>query len=297
MKPNTAIGFRVPRPSLYSLLTSYSKKNARPKWLCARLRDRRHAPGLAYAVRISFPCRSGDEPAFYSRTWCNFPIPGRMGPHYGLELFAWSALKCSAAGTPRKKAGQSFRRPLAATTGLSSIFAIIGYLYGVPVLLYGSIEYTSMAPAHRLWISWPARFRSCFCRPRSGPDVGADQSLPGGWLAPEASAGSGTRFLPRLERWCIHSRLFFGAMVRLNIRVPGGQPDDVCSWPWVWVLAFVLNRAEGEKATAQEALCAIGKAFCSNRRKWKQLVYLAGGVAHDFNNLLAVINGIQRSAS
>ena len=48
-------------------------------------------------------------------------------------------------------------------TGLGALFAIIGYLYGVPVL-YGSIEYTSMA-LHTGIGFLVALCRSCFAGP------------------------------------------------------------------------------------------------------------------------------------
>lgn len=67
--------------------------------------------------------------------------PGRMAPVTAVNLVAIGlALLCTSA-RPRWGAAAQV---LAIACGLSSLFAIVGYLYGVPVL-YGSIRYTSMA--------------------------------------------------------------------------------------------------------------------------------------------------------
>jgi diguanylate cyclase (GGDEF)-like protein len=67
--------------------------------------------------------------------------PGRMAHVSAANLVViGAALLCLSARPRWRKTSQA----LALTCGLSALLAIVGYLYGVPVL-YGSVNYTSMA--------------------------------------------------------------------------------------------------------------------------------------------------------
>ena len=69
------------------------------------------------------------------------PFPGRMANIAALN-FVLAGISIGLLSWSRRFA--AFSQILALLTGLSALLAIIGYAYGVP-LLYGSVEYTSMA--------------------------------------------------------------------------------------------------------------------------------------------------------
>ena len=100
------------------------------------------------------------------------PYPGRMA-HITAFSFCSAGLSILLLTFSEKRARLS--QVLAVITGLGALFAIIGYLYGVPVL-YGSIEYTSMA-LHTGIGFLVGMFIDLVLPGRSWPDVGAYQPL------------------------------------------------------------------------------------------------------------------------
>ena len=175
MKANTALGFLA--TALTILLLTRKNVTRRSQAAAAVLAMLVFAVGeltlLQYAVGINLRI---DQLLFRDATQLQFP--GRMAQITAVN-FCMVGLSLSLMALSRRQA--LWPQLLSLLTGLSALLAIVGYLYGVP-LLYGSTSYTSMA-LHTGVGFLIASAAILHIRPHSGLMAVISSDYAGGWLS------------------------------------------------------------------------------------------------------------------
>lgn len=242
MKPNAALGFFCAGIALV-LLTHPRARRTRPAALVSSVIV--VAVGLLtlleYLVHASF----GIDQLFFA-DHVQSPYPGRMAQITALNFCLIGASLLLLALSEKQA---KWPQLLALLSGFSAILAVIGYLYGVPAL-YGSIRYTSMA-VHTGFGLLILAAAVLHCRPDMGLMGVITSDHAGGWLArrllPAAvivPAGLGAIYI-RSKFSASDNQLAFASFVVALIVLFVGL---------LWVLAYLLNRLESDKATAESAL-------------------------------------------
>lgn len=133
MKPNTATGFLLTTVALY---LAYTGKYKPIQAICASTIVLLGVVTLTeYVFRINVGI---DQLLFYDSV--QFPFPGRMAPITAVNFLLTGVMLFPF----RFRTAEAIRDLLALVVCFGSTFAMVGYLYGVP-LLYGSVRYTAMA--------------------------------------------------------------------------------------------------------------------------------------------------------
>ena len=242
MKPNTALGFICGGISLALLTRSRGRRSQTAGTVASVIVM---AVGLLTLLEYLLHASFGIDQLFFA-DHAQHLYPGRMAQITALNfcLIGAGLLLLSLSEKQAK-----WPQLLALLSGFSATLAVIGYLYGVPAL-YGSIHYTSMALHTGLGLLILAA-AVLHCRPDMGLMRVITSNNAGGWLA--------RRLLPAavivpagLGLIYVHSRFsssdnrlaFATFVVALVVLFVG----------LLWVLAYLLNRLENDKATAESAL-------------------------------------------
>ena len=244
MKPNTAFGFICSGIALELLSRSSTSKQRRYWSALASLLVM--AVGavtlLEYGVDVSL---AGVDQLFFA-DHSQYPFPGRMACVTAVNFCVAGASLLALSFSDRLA---KWSQLLALLSGFSATLAIIGYLYGVPAF-YGSVNYTSMAVHSGLgFLVLSAAI--LHCRPNLGIMEVITSNNSGGWLSrrllPVAVIGPACLGAVYIRSSWLESQnqLAFASFVVAQI---------VLFVVLVWALAFVLNRLEEQKSTAEAAL-------------------------------------------
>jgi two-component system cell cycle sensor histidine kinase/response regulator CckA len=243
MKANAALGFLC--AGLALLAVTRARRTRRSRMIAAGLAIAVIALGLFTLIEYFLHCNLGIDQLFF-RDPISSPYPGRMA-HITALNFCLAGLSLLLLSISEKRALWS--QLLSLLSGLSALLAIIGYLYGVP-LLYGSDQYTSMA-LHTGLAFLILSIASVHCFPSQGVMAVFSSPYAGGWLS--------RRLLPiaifapaALGAIYIHSRF---SLADVNLALACLMVSQVVLFVvLIWVLAFRLNRSEFDKVSVNETL-------------------------------------------
>jgi PAS domain S-box-containing protein len=242
MKPNSAIAFVCAGLAILYLTKDNLSRNSRA--FAAVFSSMVLAIAAITLVEYSANLNLGID-QFLFKDPLQYSFPGRMA-HITAVNFCLAGVSLLLMSLSARQA--VWPQLLSLLTGLSAVLAIIGYLYGVP-LLYGSIEYTSMALHTGLgFLILSAAI--LHCRPTGGLMAVVSSPHAGGWLS------------RRLMPIAILVPVILGAVyLRSNFALKDPRLALACLMvsqsalflALLWALAFVLNRSEAERNLATEA--------------------------------------------
>jgi len=242
MKPNTAIGFLASGLALLLIHRNFSRRRRIAAAICSVIV---FLLGLLSFVEYAFHLDLQIDEIFFKDV-VQLQYPGRMA-HITALNFCFVGLGLFLLSVSHKQAW--WPQMLSLLTGLSALLAVVGYMYGVP-LLYGSVHYTSMAlhtGAGFLLLS----VSMLHCRPGSGLMAALTSPQAGGWLA--------RKLIPvavvvpiGLGAICIHVRESVSD-VRLALACLVIS-QVILFVSLIWALAARINRSESDKETVASAL-------------------------------------------
>src|SRR5277367_1984146 len=243
MKVNTAIGFLC--AGLVLLLLTQGPQIRGSKVTAACLAVIVFVLGFCTLVEYVLRVDLGIDQLFVTDPSQSL-YPGRMA-HITALNFCLAGLSLLLLSLSEKHV--TWSQVLSLLSGLSALLAIIGYLYGVP-LLYGSMHYSSMA-LHTGMGFLILSVATVHCRPTQGVMAVFNSPHAGAWLA--------RRLLPI----AIVSPVLLGAVyIRCNFSLADVRLALACLMVsqivlfgiLIWTLASRLNRSEFDMKSAHQAL-------------------------------------------